>query len=815
MKQWYHIDCLFEAFSKQRAATKKIESASDIFGWETLNADVQDRLLEKIKQSGGSGDKPAPKAKVLVHLINTLVIKFVLTYLSIHRQKPEAKIAAHKDDSLEQFRNICNRIANVTGYTDKTKILESFLKLGTDKKQFHGDMHLWIKFLLPMVEKRVYNLQSKQLVKLFSRIFDVSHQEMLIDLGQGDVAETVMKFFNKSKSTIKPLKESLLYVQDVEEFLKKLSFASKEEDQTELFTQMAKKCTDEDLKIIIRLIKHDLRINAGAKHILEALAKDAYTMYQNSRNLKEVVDKFAGNVSNEKQNTKGSSKMGDLELKLMTPIMPMLAAPCKDLDKVLTKCPRGMYSEIKYDGERVQIHKQGKDFNFYSRSLKPVMDHKIKSFKEFVPEAFPNVADLILDAEVIMVDTHTGDLLPFGTLGIHKKNSYEGDAQNCLFIFDILYMDGENLTKKPLDERRKILKRVLNPIKNRIQLSESKLLSTKEELLKMVGYVLKQGLEGLVLKKSDGIYEPNKRHWWKIKKDYLCDGALADSADLVVLGAWFGTGGMGGLLSIFLMGVYDEETKLWRTVTKAHSGLDHAMINDLQRLKPDMERPDAKRLPWWLSCNKQLIPDMVAKDPHKMPVFEIVGAEFSKTEGAHTADGISIRFPRVTKVREDKEPKDATTMEELRYLYKLYKENTDLDLSKLMGSSGASVAAGTFSKAIVPENSLLTKYFSPKKETKAATSDKRKTSSPPQGSGPGSESEEDVKTEKKVKKLKLDVPLFKDIIVNVSDDVRKNISKDILEQLQTEGGTINADAKSCTHILHLKDEVQGDLAEMR
>lgn len=539
-----------------------------------------------------------------------------------------------KDDSLGEFRNICNKVANHAAYSDKTGVVEQFFKHGSDKKGFRGDLYLWIKFLLPMTEKRVYNLQSKQLVKLFSRLFDTSHQEMLIDLEQGDVSETVEKFFRKSNNaSCRPQNDSTLYLQDVEEFLKKLSFASKEDEQLELLKSFIPRCTDEDLKIIIRLIKHDLRINAGPKHILEALSKDAYIMYQNSRNLREVVDKFCGPIKGDVVSTKATKNRkdgNDLELKIMIPIMPMLAAPCKDLDKALAKCPLGMYSEIKYDGERVQIHKRGNDFNFYSRSLKPVMDHKIKAFKEFVPRAFPNVNELILDAEVIMVDTKTGDLLPFGTLGIHKKNSYAGEAQNCLFVFDCLYLDGDNLTKKPLEQRRDILTKVLTPIKNRIQLSETKLLTTKDELLKMVSYVLKQGLEGLVLKRSDGIYEPNKRHWWKIKKDYLCDGTLADSADLVVLGAWFGTGNMGGLLSIFLMGCYDEDTKLWKTVTKAHSGLDHAQINELQRLKDKMVRPDAKRLPRWLSCNKPLVPDMIAKDPHAMPVFEIVGAEFSK-----------------------------------------------------------------------------------------------------------------------------------------------------------------------------------------
>lgn len=68
MKQWYHIDCLFEAFTKQRATTRKIESASDIFGWETLNAEFQDRLLEKIKQSGGSSARPDAKKQVTIHL---------------------------------------------------------------------------------------------------------------------------------------------------------------------------------------------------------------------------------------------------------------------------------------------------------------------------------------------------------------------------------------------------------------------------------------------------------------------------------------------------------------------------------------------------------------------------------------------------------------------------------------------------------------------------------------------------------------------------------------------------------------------------
>lgn len=59
-------------------------------------------------------------------------------------------------------------------------------------------------------------------------------------------------------------------------------------------------------------------------------------------------------------------------------------------------------------------------FKYFSRSLKPVLPHKVSHFKEFIPKAFPHADDMILDAEVLMVDNKTGQPLPFGTLGVHK-----------------------------------------------------------------------------------------------------------------------------------------------------------------------------------------------------------------------------------------------------------------------------------------------------------------------------------------------------------------------------------------------------------
>ncbi|CAG2055015.1 unnamed protein product, partial [Timema podura] len=528
---------------------------------------------------------------------------------------------------------------------------------------FKGDLLLWCRLLLPGHVKRVYNLQSKQLIKLFSRLFKNDQDDMLEDLEKGDVAETVATFFDRSKHC-QPSKKSKLTLYEVDEFLTELSALTKEDEQTEHFKKIAPKCTSNDLKMIIRLIKHDLRINAGPKHILEAVHPDAYQAFQTSRDLEAVLSRA---VTKTEAGVSSPSKKKTLTIRasLMTPVLPMLAEACKSVEQAIKKCPNGMYSEIKYDGERVQVHKQGHEYKYFSRSLKPVLPHKVGHFKEYIPQAFPHGKDLILDCEVLMIDTKTGKLLPFGSLGKHKKNAFN-DASVCLFVFDCIYYNGEVLLQKPIKERREILLNNMTEIPNHIMFSEVEEIHHPKDLEAMITKVLKLGLEGLVLKDLMSIYEPGKRHWLKVKKDYLFGGSMADSADLVVLGAWFGTGQKGGMMSVFLMGCYDPAQKKWCTVTKVHTGHDDKTLERIQdELQMVKISKDARKVPDWLLCTKTMIPDFVAKDPKEQPVWEISGAEFTQHE-VHTADGISIRFPRVTKIRDDKNWKTATSLPELK-----------------------------------------------------------------------------------------------------------------------------------------------------
>uniref|UniRef100_A0A8C0YRI5 DNA ligase n=1 Tax=Cyprinus carpio carpio TaxID=630221 RepID=A0A8C0YRI5_CYPCA len=708
MKEWYHVKCIFEKLERARATTKKIDDITELEGWEELQDDDKELINKHVSELAAKGNS-TPKKKVQAKLNNSGQLSAPLADPTVNAPRKFSGFTAskagssssspgpspakptqgsafstqlcdpnHKDCLLREFRKLCAIVAEKSGYNAKTEIIRDFLTKGSGGDKFRGDLYLTVKLLLPGVVKNVYNLNDKQIVKLFSRILNCSQDEMVQDLEQGDVSETVRIFFEQSKF-FPPAAKSLLTIQEVDASLSRLSQLTKEDDQQAELQDIAKMCTGNDLKCYIRLVKHDLKINSGAKHVLDAVDPNAYDAFKASRNLGDVIDRVLRNQQDASNGT-GPRKILSVEASLMTPVQPMLAEACKSIEYAMKKCPNGMYSEIKYDGERVQVHKNDNHFSYFSRSLKPVLPHKVAHFKDFIPQAFPGGHSMILDAEVLLIDTKTSKPLPFGTLGVHKKAAFQ-DAQVGLFVFDCIYFNGISLMDKPLCERRKFLHDNMVEVPNRILFSEMKHVTRAADLAEMITRVIREGLEGLVLKDIKGHYEPGKRHWLKVKKDYLNEGAMADTADLVVLGAFYGKGSNGGIMSSFLMGCYDPESRKWCTVTKCSGGYDDATLARLQKeLDVIKIGKDPSKIPGWLKIVKNYYPDFIIRDPEKAPVWEITGAEFSKSE-MHTADGISIRFPRCTRMRDDKDWKTATNLQQLKELYRISKENCDFDLT--------------------------------------------------------------------------------------------------------------------------------------
>ncbi|EFC36977.1 predicted protein [Naegleria gruberi] len=409
----------------------------------------------------------------------------------------------------------------------------------------------------------------------------------------------------------------------------------------------------------------------------------------------ELVDEESEDDSKKKKKNKKAPKKIKIstKMKLFHPVKPMLARPSKTYDDVIARCPNGFYSELKYDGERIQIHydRKNDEIKYFSRNLKDVQEYKIKSVKKYISKAIKEkVESVILDGEILMMDTKTNKILPFGTLGKNVRQDHK-DAVTTIFLFDILYYNGKSLLSVPLYKRKALMTKIVNPIKHRVMLGEYLVVKgskqTREAIVSAeMSAMIKKGEEGLVLKDLCSPYEPNARHWLKMKKDYL--KGMADSVDLVVLGAYLGTGSKGGLMSVFMMGSFDKKLGKWRIICKCGNGHDDQTIETLnEELKSNMKRisKDPSLVPDDIDIHTNaLVPDFIVKDPKKSVVWEIQGAEFSVSSRKDRP--ISVRFPRVTKIRDDKDVLDHTNYQEI---IKLKNESNRKGLVPIFGDADA------------------------------------------------------------------------------------------------------------------------------
>uniref|UniRef100_A0A158PA23 DNA ligase n=1 Tax=Angiostrongylus cantonensis TaxID=6313 RepID=A0A158PA23_ANGCA len=493
MKQYYHPHCLFEMFFKARASTKVVENTDDIEGFGDLRDEDKEVILKFIDELGElRAQKEGGTRKTPKKMGDTSPAKETsegsrdqgAKEKHSSRKKNTEKIALEKEASgaakQSAEANEDSKYNSFNKCINQTAIIDDY----------DGDMLTIIRLLLPGVDQRVYNIKEKQIINHFAT---------------------------------------------VDRWLTKLAELTKDDEQIAHLKFAAKRLSPAEIQYLLRLVMKDLRINAGVKHILEGLHSSAYEAFQNCRDLAEIVERQVC----KKDQLANVPSVVEVSIRLGTPVLPMLAEPCKSVEQAMKKCINGMFAEIKYDGERVQVHKAGSSYSYYSRSLKPVQHHKISHLENVIPKAFPKASELIIDAEILLVDNATGKPLPFGTLGVHKKEKFK-DASVCLFV--------------SISERKKLLESQMMEVKNRVMMSNYQLIRNGDNgtLKTMIWKAIDEGLEGLVLKDTKSIYEPGKRHWLKVKKDYLEDGRMADTADLLVLGAYFGTGNKGSLYSCLL-----------------------------------------------------------------------------------------------------------------------------------------------------------------------------------------------------------------------------------------------------------------------
>ncbi|SCU89202.1 LADA_0E14202g1_1 [Lachancea dasiensis] len=460
--------------------------------------------------------------------------------------------------------------------------------------------------------------------------------------------------------------------------------------KVQLIKKMLTACEGVEAKFLIRSLESKLRIGLAEKSVLIALSKAILTKEHNGNEpSSELVDEAEQKirdafcqVPNYEIVIRTALKHGIMNLDkhcVLTPgipLKPMLAKPSKSVSEVLDRFQGQRFTcEYKYDGERAQVHLlPDGTMHIYSRNGENMTERYPEiRIDDFIADK-DKTHTLILDCEAVAWDKEKQTILPFQVLSTRKRKGVVAEdvkVRVCLFAFDILCYNDEPLINRSFAERREYLHRALRPVAGELQFASEMTTVSLDAMQQYLDQSVKDSCEGLMVKSLDGEesqYEPSKRsrNWLKLKKDYL--QGVGDSLDLCVLGAYYGRGKRTGTYGGFLLGCYNQDSGEYETCCKIGTGFSDEM---LQKLHEQLSPTEIKEPKAFFVFSESAQPD-VWFEPSML--FEVLTADLSLSPvykaGSSSYDkGISLRFPRFIRIRDDKSVEDATSSEQVIEFY--------------------------------------------------------------------------------------------------------------------------------------------------
>jgi len=447
----------------------------------------------------------------------------------------------------------------------------------------------------------------------------------------------------------------------------------------QLVAELLTSAKPNEAKYIVRTILNDMRIGVGEGSIRDSIVwaffgKELKVNYNKQENNIEIKDREKYNqyvdavqraydIANdftpvaEAAKKHGLKGLGEVTMSIGIPLKVMLALKVDDVEEGFERCGKPAEFEFKYDGMRMQIHRDNNEIKIFTRRLENVTNQfpeVVDCVKKYVKEN-----KVILDSEAVGYNKKTGKYLPFQSISQRIKRKYDIQKMSEQFpvevnVFDIINYKGKSIINEPFIERKKIIKKIIKNVTKKIKVAKSIVTSNKKEVMDFYKEAIDSGNEGLMIKKLDAPYKPGARVGFMCKLK-----AERETFDLTIVKSEWGEGKRSNWLSSYSIACRDEDEflEVGKASTglkeKREGGLSFAEMTDL--LKPLIKKEEGKEA----ILKPKVVIEVGYEEIQKSPTY---------------SSGFALRFPRVVSLREDKGPRDTTTLDMIKDAYKRQKK---------------------------------------------------------------------------------------------------------------------------------------------
>jgi len=556
---------------------------------------------------------------------------------------------------------------------EKTSIIAKLLEK-TGKDDIKKIIYLLQGSVFPQWDERVLGMSSMLVIKTLSSATGISKDKVeRLWKKEGDLGIAAELLVGNTKQ--KTLMQNKLTVDVVFNTLRKISELTGKgsvNKKVQIISMLLSNATPLEARYIVRTVLNTLRVGIAEGSIRDAITwaffndeiKLRYDEHENTFEVdrkvyNEYIDcvQAAYNVTNDygevalTAKTKGIVGLKEVKIEVGKPINPMLAIRVESVDEALDALGKPVLCDLKLDGFRLIIHRNGNEFWLYTRRLENVT----KQFAEIIPMFREHVkgSSYIIDSEVVGYDPKTGKYLPFQAMSqrIKRKYDIEKIAKEIpveVNIFDILFYENRSMMERTQEERRELLEKIVKEIPKKIVLTRKIVTDDPKRIQKFFDNAIKRGLEGVMIKSLSTKYVSGRKvgGWVKLK-------TILETLDLVIVGADYGEGKRARTLSSYTVACRDKNKLL--VLGKVSTGIKEKEGDFTYEEMTKMLKP--------------LIIEDLGKHVKVKPNI-VIEVSYEEIQESPTYDsGFALRFPRVLRIRLDRGIKDINTIGDIKRIY--------------------------------------------------------------------------------------------------------------------------------------------------